>query len=301
LKPDLDEPAASAPEDATPDHDDTPGEPVPAFDPRRFDRQLQVDAWLRALLLMAVIVVLFATAFVGADNTLMSAVAILLVIGTWIAVSVINARVSQQLPAVTAMIDAGDPEAEPRLAALLRRRALFRWVRLLLYHRVAMLRHRQHNPAEAAAVCAAVLGQPLGPARQVAASLNLIDADARLTLGDLQGTYAAIARLHQQKLSLQEALQRMALQTRYEVAAGLDEQTIDGLRRKLAMIDLLPASQCGEVHATLAVAAHRAGRAETARWLAARAVLLCQPEQLTSLRNDPAHAAALDLAETPGG
>jgi len=296
VRPELHDAAAAAAEDARPSAEDAPRGSLPPFDPRRFARQLRVDAWLRTALLIAVVVVLVATLAVGADDLLVSGLALLLVVGAWVAVSVVNARVSQQLPMLTALIEAGASEAEPQLASLLGRRALFRWVRLVLYHRFALLRHRQQQPAEAAAVCAAVLSQPLGPARQVAASLSLIDADARLSLGDVPGAYAALARLHTQKLSLQEALQRLALQTRYEVAAGLDEHNVAGLERKLAMIELLPAAQCGEAHAALAVAAHRSGRTDAARWLAARAALLCEPEQLRGLRTDPAYDAALGAA-----
>ena len=83
-------------------------------------------------------------------------------------------------------------------------------------------------------------------------------------------------------LSLQETLQLLALQTRYEVICGHDQHALQDVHRKVELSELMPASQCAAVHATLASAAQRQQHSQLANWLRRRAELLAAPAQLSS-------------------
>lgn len=263
--------------------EDPPRAMAVSFTPQRFERELWIDSALRrALVLAAVIAIVGLVIYERAETAAAFLVVMLLVFG-WIAMNTISANVWRALPAVTMMIGRNPAAAEDGLARLLKRRPLMRWVRLLLYHRLAAIRHRQHRFQESAAICRAVLGQPLGPAGKQRGSLLLMLAEASLQCRDLYGAYAALCELHREKLGLAERLQRLAIQTRYEVLTGHDRAALGGLRDKLLLAELMPAEHCGAVHAMLTVSARRAGRADLADWLWRRSQLLCGAEKLDRL------------------
>jgi len=84
-------------------------------------------------------------------------------------------------------------------------------------------------------------------------------------------------------LGLIDSLQRLSLQTQYEVAIGADAAALGGLRQKVELSELMPAAQCGAMHALLAIASQRRGQHEVAQWLRRRAELLCTAEQLAGM------------------
>lgn len=253
------------------------------FTPERFARELWIDSALRrAVTVLAVAAIVGLAVFDRAGSAAGFLVVMLLVLG-WIGVSTISANVWRALPGVTMMIGRNPGVAEDGLARLMKRRPLMRWVRLLLYHRLAAVRHRQHRFHESAAICRAVLSQPLGPARKQRGSLLLMLAEASLQCRDVHGAYAALHDLHGERLGLAERLQRLAIQTRYEVLTGHDRAALGGLRDKLLLAELMPAEHCGAMHAMLTASARRAGKVELADWLWRRSQLLCGPEQLDRL------------------
>jgi hypothetical protein len=201
----------------------------------------------------------------------------------WIIYGLTSSRAAQQLPYITELIDADPARADALLAAALRRWPLQRSVRLMLYHRLAMLRRRSERFAEVAAICQTVLLYPLGPARAVRGHLLLMLAESQLHCHDLVGAWSALTALHQCPLSVAESLQRAALQTRYEVEAGYDDAALGQLHNKIAMAELMPAPQCAAMHAMLATAAQRSEQTHVADWLGQRARLLADPQQLRQL------------------
>lgn len=259
--------------------------PVPAFAPGRLRRQLLFDMtlhWAAVVVVLGGLALLLGSAEQSSGLHLLP---VLLVFGGWMLMNLISARVTRELPQLTAMV-AIDPElAERRLAEHLRRRPLVRWARLMLYHRLAMLRHRQRRFGEAAAICRAVLRHRLGPARDARAHLLLLFTESSLECRDIASAFGALSELNRTRLSLVESLQRLALQTRYELMGGHVEQAIDHSDRKVQLAEVMPAHQCGAMHAMLATAADRAQRAELAQGLWARAELLCPPELIERFRD----------------
>lgn len=268
----------------------------PLFIPKRFMRQLAIDdaaRWVALVTLLLCVVAAVATEWLAlSERSLM--VLVIFVAGLWVGISVLSARAAQQLPQISAMLEVDHTTAEAALARTLRRWPMQRSVRLLLYHRLAVLRHRQQRYAEAAAVSQALLAVRLGQAGQVRPHLLLILAESRLAIGDLVGTYQALADLHRARLSLVEVLQLLAVQTRYEIATGQERAALDRIDRKIQLIELMPMPQCGALHAMLAVAAQRCQQTQLADWLRRRAELLCEPDQLQAYLSD--RPATVDMA-----
>jgi hypothetical protein len=265
---------------------------VPPFTPAMLRRQLAIDAVIRwgAVGVFASGLVLDAAA--GDELGFVASVLVVVALVGWVGLSMASARVAQALAAVTAMIDLDPRQAEALLAMSMRRKPIQRSIRLLLFHRLAMLRHRQSAYPEAAAVCHELLLRRLGAAERVRVHLLLLLVESRLHADDLPGAYIGLSELHERKLSLTERLQLVALQTRYDVAAGHDAAALARVGPTVRMAELMPAAQCGAVHDMLAGAADRSGLRELAAWLHTRADLLATREQMDVLIG--ADAAAMD-------
>lgn len=283
-------------------HDDSAqaDEVLAPFSPQDMRRELRTDTAMRWAVAVAVFVAVAGLmAFDRTGSFAGLALGLLLVMG-WIAVNSISAGVWRALPRVTAMIGPNPSAAEAALALHLKRRPLMRWIRLMLYDRLASIRHRQHRFAESAAICQAVLSLSVGPMRRQRGGLLLMLAEARLQCRDFYGAYLALTELHREKLPLAESLQRLALQTRYEVLAGLDRAALSNTRQKLLLSELMPSMHCGAMHAMLTVAASRTGQVKLADWLGRRSLLLCGPKQIDRLVKS-AFAVGIVNPPDPGG
>lgn len=259
-----------------------PGELV-VFSPSTLRWQLLRDRAMRYAMFVAVLVAFLAIIFWQGSNPVAAVVCVVLVIAGWIGLNLPSARISRQLPQLTGMIEADPPAAEQWLSEQLQRKPLVAWVRLTLYHRLAAVRHQQQRFGEAAAICAHVLQYPLGPGRAARPHLLLMLAESAINSGDLTTAYHALAELYTTRLSLTEALQRLALQTQYEMQAGYPNAAIARVHQKVQLAELMPAPQCAMLHVILASAADRTEQRDLAAWLWARAHLLCAPEQLAEL------------------
>lgn len=249
-----------------------PGAVIPAFRVGRFRRELAWGELLRGVLVVAVL-----TAFLASVSSsgIGAAVGLIGAFAGFGALFVRNVGVARRLPQLGALIERDPAAGESALAELMTKRALPRWVRLTLYHRLAMLRHRQGDYAASSAIAQTLLTTPRpGPAASHRPHLLLLLAEARLELGDAWGAWFALAELARTPLSLTEALQRMALRTRYEVATGRDEVALAGVAEKVRLAELMPAPQCGALHALLLTAAERAEQEAWRGWLAQRVELL---------------------------
>jgi len=261
-----------------------PSKTVPLFRARRLRWQIGLDRVLRLGVAIGVLILLIWVTEWAGGSALAIALAVALAIGAWMLINGISARTSTELPRLTAMIDDDPAQAEEALAYHLGRRPLLRWVRLLLYHRLAMLRHRQGRYAEAATICHHVLNYKLGPGEGARPHLLLLLAEAQIDRNDAAGAYPAIAALHQSSLNLVESMQRLALQTRYELLAGFPRRALWHCRAKLLLAELMPAEHNSAVHAMLATAADRAGRRELSHWLWQRLDLLADEQHRQQFR-----------------
>lgn len=259
---------------------------VPPFSPRRLQRELAVDGGIRTAAMAALFLAFFFLLSVGsAGSTLTVALALGIVLG-WVGLSAVGAKVAQSLPGLSATIDRNPAAGEAALAQLMSKRALPRWVRLMLMIRLAMLRHRQQHFVESSAIAQTLLTTPRpGPAGNHRSHLLLLLVEARLEMGDAAGAWLGLVELARTPLGLTEALQRMALRTRYELLVGEHDHTLAGIELKSQLAELMPAPQCGAFHAMLAAAAQRSGREDWFAHLWPRAELLCSEAELKQLRD----------------
>ena len=285
-------------------HMKTPNIACPPFSPEVLRWQMSVDSLCRwSLFVVFVIAMMFLSPGSSADSSTIGTPAFVLAIGVsmiWIAMGSVNTTVARQIPLISHWIDTAPAQAESLLASALQRKPLHHAVRVLLYQRLAALRFRQGDYAQAAAICDELLRQPLSSmssrliqkvpglgnigGASLRPSLLLMLAESHLLRRDLHSAYACLVQLHQMPISMGEQLHRNSLQTRYEVSAGLYQAALANLREKVRLAELMPTTQCGTMHAMLALAAYRAGDQAAADWLFARAQLLCVPDQLASLR-----------------
>jgi len=266
-----------------------PSPALPPFDAARLRRQLSVDGAARWVMIIVV-----ALAVVLA-SLLQSGVAIAAVVGVMalmfaIASGVtVSLRTLRDLAMITTLL--GNPyqsvNAESLLAVAIRRWPLPQWLRVLLVHRWAVLRHQQGDYQEAAAIASALLHVMPRTRQQSVKSLAshtlLMRLEAQLQLEDLTGAYHTLLELDRQPLTQVERLQRLSLQTRYELMCGWPGQVAKGLERKVELAELMPAPQCGVMHAMLAQACATLGHRPAADWLSARADLLASAEQVEQL------------------
>src|SRR5256885_338950 len=80
--------------------------------------------------------------------------------------------------------------------------------------------HAQGRYTESAVLCRAVLDQRTISLRGVSKQSRLLLADALLEMGDLSGTYAALIRLHEERLSLGEAMRLLGIELDYQSRVG---------------------------------------------------------------------------------
>src|SRR5207244_8517400 len=103
-----------------------------------------------------------------------------------------------------------------QIESALRSFSLFRTGKLLSIHHLALLRQAQKRWEDAAQLCRELLKQRLGSLKHLERQSRLVLAEALLEMGDLAGAYQSIMQLYQQRLSLSEALNLLAVQLEYE-------------------------------------------------------------------------------------
>lgn len=254
----------------------------PRFDFARLRWQVTRDAGLRVAVIAVILSLVLATT-IAEGSTWLFAALVAAIVG-YVVMMMQTAKATAALAQATVATETAPQRAESALGEALGRTPLVRSVRLLLYHRLAVLRHRQGRYAEAARICDAVLAIPMGRARSVRSSLLLLLCESRLETRDLHAAYAALHELYRLRIGLTEALQRLLLRTRYEVMAGHDAWALDRLESRLQLAEVMPHQQCAALHALLALAAQRSGSEQAPR-LQARAELLCPPDQLEAIRS----------------
>jgi hypothetical protein len=203
----------------------------------------------------------------------------------WLALSYRSAKGSRMAADSPSLIAAGHfEEAEQRIDESLKTFSMFRTVKLLSLHHLALLRHAQKRWDECAALCRVLLRQRLGPLQGIAKPSRLILADALLELGDLGAAYDALLGLYQQRLTLGEAMNLLVVQLDYSARIGAWQHMLAGIHSKVQLAELMPAANAARAQAYLALAARKLGRPDWADWLRRRVELLVDVQELTRQR-----------------
>lgn len=254
------------------------------FDPADFAKQIAFDDAVRNAMIGAAVLAGVFAILAPAAGSLLGLVAPAVVIGLWLWWSTSTAKAGRALTEVGRLLGSDPQQAEQLIEEALSQKPVMRWARLLSYHRLAGLRHMQRRFNESAAICLCLLSQPLkGPAASARPHLLLMLAEAQLEQGNLQGAYHALAHLQQCRVSLTEALQRLALQTRYELAVGAYDAALKKSRAKIELAELMPAPVCAAMHAMLARAAQHVGQQRLADWLNERTRLIAPAKLLKQI------------------
>lgn len=220
------------------------------------------------------------------DGTGFSAAGVVMAVGgAWLLLSFFSVRGSRMAADSSSLIAAGQfDQAEEQIAASLNSFSLFRTVKLLSLHHLAVLRHAQNRWQDSAVLCRALLAQRLGSMGGLDRSSRLILAEALLELGDLPGVHENLSRLYDRRLSLREALNLLSVQVDYMARIGAWEAMMSQVMTKVEMAELLPTAPAARTQAFLALAAKRTGRADWSLWLRQRAELLVDVKRLCSDR-----------------
>jgi len=203
----------------------------------------------------------------------------------WVLLSYRSMKSTRMAAQSSSLIAAGDYEqAEEHIDQALRGFSLFRAVKLRSLHHLAVLRHAQRRWGEAVMLCRELLGQRLGMLAGLIRSAQLILADSLLELGDVRGAYTAISGLYQQRLSLAEALELIAVQVDYLWRVDAWQEMMAGASHKVQMAELMPPPKAARTEALLALAARKTGHADWERWLMRRVELLADGKDLVRIR-----------------
>jgi len=247
------------------------------FDPARFERHMAMTTLAKGLLTAAVLVGWVASGlFVGTIGMVGLGLMLAGLFG-WMIGNVVSNRTGQLAlsAAHIAAADPASPDVENAIAKAMRRFTMYRTVRVMLYHQLAVLRHTRNEHHETVSICNALLALPtLGMTASLRTRLLLLLADSSLHRGDTATAWHAMNELAGRRLELLESMQLLQVQTRYELMCQYHQHVLRSLPNKVAVAELLPPMPCAALHRMFAHAADACGYANTARWLTERADLL---------------------------
>jgi hypothetical protein len=199
----------------------------------------------------------------------------------WTALTFYNARGSSLAADSPSLIASGQfDEAEQEIEKVIRSFWLFRSVKLLGLHHLAVLRHAQRRWRDSVLLSQALLKQRLSTMPAIARTTRLMLADSLLELGDLPGAYQALMSLYSQKVTLTEAMNLLVVQLDYESRVGAWGSMFQNIQYKVQLAELMPATSAARAQAMLAIAAERVGRSDWADWLRKRVELLTDINEL---------------------
>src|SRR5687768_3378510 len=247
----------------------------------RVRRDITLSMMLKVLIIGIAVATYVMRGSMGATHLL-----VLAMLGVaWIVLSYRSAIGSRLAVDSQSLIAAGRYDAaEEQIEQVLGTFSLFRTSKLMGIHQLAVLRHAQKRWADAAVLCRALLGRRLGPIRGVNKQCRLMLADAMLEMGDANGAHDALAGLYQQRLTLGEAVNLLAIQSDFHARAGNWAELAAGIDSKVQLAELMPSHLSARTQALLALASKKTGRDDWASWLTRRAELLADVQDLCSRR-----------------
>jgi hypothetical protein len=211
--------------------------------------------------------------------------ALFAVAGVWIFLSVRSAKAARMNADLPMLVASGQfDQAESQIDQALRTFSLFRPAKLAALHQLAVLRHAQDRHGEAAVLCKELLTQKLGLLAHLGKSAQLILAQSSLELNDLRTAAEALQALSGQPLSIGETLNLIALQLDYQSRIGAWPAMFERYMSKVQLAEVMPAAPAAVSQALLALAAKKIGRDDASNWLAKRAALLADVQELVKQR-----------------
>lgn len=199
----------------------------------------------------------------------------------WVAIVVRTMRLARQLHAAGVLLSIGRlDDAEVWLRRMIARFSLSARSKLMACQQVAALLFRRECYRDVVLVCRELLRQRLTRFRQIWVTARLMLADSHLMLGEVSEAYEAIRPVYESELSLSERLKLLPIQLRYELAADHAVSAVQAMDEKVRFAELLESPQAALVHALLAEACRRQSMPSERAFLAERARLYHDLEEL---------------------
>lgn len=242
--------------------------------------------WLRLGTLFNVLMVaaIFVTSVVGVRQGFGSMPAFLTAL-VWLAVLVVSVRARRLAIDAVPLIAAGEfGLAEDRLSQSLRSFSVLRSSRLLGLQQLALLRHSQSNWADVAKLCRELIDRQRPAEQAIDVPSRLMLAESLIELGELPAAAREIATLSARRLALRDTLLLTHLRLELQIAAGHVAEAAARMETTLALVELMPPAVSARCHALLALAAKRMGRHDWHAFLARRAALLADVDDLVAAR-----------------
>jgi hypothetical protein len=175
-------------------------------------------------------------------------------------------------------------QAEAQIELSLRAFSMSRAIKSMSLLNLALVRLAQKRWPDTALLCREVLAARKGTPEHVSKSSRLMLADSLLELGDLRGAHEALSGLYNHRLTLNEALNLLRVQTEYLARIQAWGQLFQGVTTKVQLAELMPTQNSARVQAFLALAARETGRQDWSDWLRRRVELLADVQQLATER-----------------
>lgn len=214
----------------------------------------------------------------------------------WLGVLIFSARSRQLVFDAAPLIAAGEfGLAEDRLSQSLRSFSVLRSTKLLGLQQLALLRHAQARWADAAKLSRELLDRQRGTDRGLDVPSRLMLAESLVELDDIGAAGIEVGRLSTQRMGLRETLMLTQLQLELQARTGRFADMMRHPHATLGLVELMPPVNGARCHALLALAARKLGRDEWRAFLAKRATLLIDADNIVASR--PFLRDALDLID----
>jgi hypothetical protein len=251
----------------------------------RMRRAITLGIAVRALLWAAAVASLICAWLMPSSPPVDGRIALIVVAVLWVTLSVRSWQSTRLNADVPHLLATGEFDAaEEQIDRSLRSFSLFRPIKLVALHQLAVLRMAQGKFADAATICHELLGHRLGMMGSLSRSSRLMLAQALLEQGEPRQAVMPLASLSGERLSLAETLNLLHLELDYGARVGDWQRMFDGYMGKVQLAEVMPAGASARVQASLALAARQVGRADVADWLSRRAALLADPAELVRQR-----------------
>lgn len=261
------------------------------------DTRSAVNRVNRQLLLGMIIKVALGALLLGALLFKGGGIIAAAVIGAWVGIANASGRISRIVATAEAHLMARHfDEAEELLSQAIASFSISRTPKLLALMQLASLRRTQQRWADCALVCEALLKKRLGTLSPLRKAIVLTYAQALLELDRAAAAGPLLQTLTHERLSLEESMQLLSVQTEFLARAGawgqiipdpatpLDHPAWSTLNSRVQLAELMSAQQAARTQALMALAAQKVGQPAWALWLRSRAELLVEWRKLVGER-----------------
>ncbi|MBI4579517.1 MAG: hypothetical protein HY718_07445 [Planctomycetes bacterium] len=251
---------------------------------RRFHQHIRLIRLARGLLLGGTAVAVFwAASLAQPESKRMIFMVFMGTLVIWVLAMVSAARLARCVRTAATLVSIGQlDDAEVWLRRVLEGFSLSARAKILACQQFASLLFRRDAHAQVVQICTELLKERLSGLQQIWVTTRVMLADSLLMLDRVPDAYDAIRPIYDVPLSLADRMKLLPVQLRYELAADHAAAAAQGLPDKLRIAELLDSARAALVHALLAEACRRCNMPRQQAFLAERARLYHDLDQLAA-------------------